>query len=395
MGLANLTMRELMRTGAAPVSFLLFVLLLLAFRTDSSLEVRAASARFIDHGLGGVAVITMFLALFFGMQLAARSEKVSGSATILRRTVGPAAFFWGRLLGMAMMLVLFGLLAGALIVVHHRVRFAGTDVQFTLESRQVSPDFSSRRETKFMRKRGDKVSVAFELGSHGLRSHEGRGFIHGLFAPTLLLMSATGEARADCPVRLTVRDPKSGWEKRQVLRIHEGRAVRFQFAHPAKVNPTRLIFTFENRSKSYMVKFRQQGLQLITASRSFAGGVMRAALALSLLAVVLATFALYLREHMSFGPSLIAAFGLTILSISVEVLEFGVLADASVGVREAIVSAVTTLLPDAGRYDVIQRLTRGRDIGWDVEGELLSRFLLGGLLLGVLSGWAANKRDLA
>ena len=394
-GLSGLTMRELMRTGAAPISFFLYILFLLTFSASDGLELGAASARFVDHGLGGVAVMTMFLALFFGMQLAERGEDVARSAYLLRRTVGPASFFWGRLLGMSLMLVLFGLLAGALVVLHHGVRFAGAEEEFRLESRQESDEFSSRREVKFMRERGDRVGISFELDTDDLAHEGGRGVLSGRFAPTLVLMSETGEARADCPVKLTISDADSGWHARRILRLHEGRAERFQFDVPMKNRPKKILLTLENRSKSYLVKFRQADLQLITETKSHAGGIMRGALALSLLASVLASFALFLRENMSFGPSLITAFGIAVLSFSVEVLEFGVLAGASADFREAIVSGVTTLLPDAGSFDVIQRLARGRDVGWDVAGELTFRFLMGAIFLGVLDGWVANRRALA
>ncbi len=390
VGIAGLTTRELVRSGAAPFSFLFFVGFLAFFGSDSDLEEHAAQARFIDHALGGIGVVTMFLAVFFGMQLAARGESKKPSCYLLRRIVGPASFFWGRLLGLASVLVLFGLLCGAVVLVHHRVRFGDLDVG-GLEVREESHDFDSRRQVKFMRKRGDQVQLSFAVDTNDIMAENEPGMIAGRFSPRLVLMAGDGSARADCLVKLTISDPDSQWKTKKSLHIHEGRALRFFVKLPSKRRPHRLLLTLENRSRSYLVKLRQGDLQLVSKTRSFAGGVMRAALGLSLLASVLSSFALFFREHMAFGPSLLAAFGFVVLTVSVELLEYGVLADASEGMRQAIVATVTTILPDANEFDVIQRIARGRDIGWDVVTELVLRFSLGALLMGLISGWVNRQ----
>jgi hypothetical protein len=244
-----------------------------------------------------------------------------------------------------------------------------------------------------MRKKGDSVAVPFSIDPSSLRSESGRGVLVGRFSPTVVLMQEMAKAGSNCVVKLRIKDAASDWEAGRTIRIHQGRAQKFEFRLPKKNPPTQVILTVENRSSSYLLKFRQDDLQLITRSRSFFGGLMRAALSLSLLASIMATFSLFFREHMALGPSLVAGFGLVVLSVSVELLEFGVLGKASSSMRESVLAFVTTVLPDAGQYDVIQRLARGRDIGWDVPRNLLLRLASGSLLMGLVTGWADSRGD--
>ncbi len=336
-------------------------------------------ARVLDQAFSAAGAGLVLVAVVFGMQLAVRRESPAVGDGMARRLLGDTGHYWGRGLGLLAVLALLGLAIGFAVVVNVGIRFGDIAGEEAPLRRVIEAEGSGdERTTGFARPGGDAALLVFDI--------EGRDPDTPLefrFAPKLVLVGEGVEPRSFCPLAFVLSDPDSGFRRRRVLGIHEGKPIRFALDLPAR-EIDRLEIRVENLGRAWLVKFDRRDAVILGEHRSLAAGILRGGLILGLLAAVYGFIALFLRAFVGAGGAFLLSLALALTAGSFDLFEDGVLSGANPVLRDLVMAALRVLLPDFDRHDVAAMLVRGVSPEWNRAGDLALRLAIEATLLGYL-----------
>ena len=384
---ASLTTKELLRNGTVGLILLGYLVYLAVYRRSIELSDRVSTARFLDHALGGISAVLLMTGIFAALQGHVRETRASQAARQSARIVGSASFYWGRLCGISLVLLLLSVAMAATAILHYVVRFGDVDGGlYPVNRYRVSDDFVSANEAAILRKKGDRLAFNFGFDPEDAFSSDAGRVLMGRFAPRLMVAQEGVPIRSLYPIRLHFRDPDGDWMARKIVRLDAGKPRRFDVPLPRRGSPEQIEVTVELLNSQYFVKFYRDDLAIVGASRSFFAAISKGVVALALYAAVMTAIALFFTRHFSYGASLMVSAGLAVAMASLDVLELSVLSSIGELPLAIVLEGLRTILPDYDQYDVTALLVRGRGIDWEQPGSLLLRLALTGITLGLISG---------
>ncbi|MEZ6195196.1 MAG: hypothetical protein R3F20_05640 [Planctomycetota bacterium] len=388
---AGLVGRELLRGRTFVGLLVVYLLHLSVHRAQLGLPPGVAAARFLDHAFTGLTVLLVFAALVFGLAPAAgsREESPAAGSALGRRLAGDAAWYWGRAIGLAGVLVAlafgFALLAGT----HFAARFGGFDAQPV--RRQVESDsFVRGRKVRHLQKVGDRLRFALERPTGPVVHGEARVEIR--LAPQLAIFREGGATRASYPVRWRLEEPGGRFRAEGVVGFREGKAARIRTLYRGSARPDSLVLELEKIDPEYVVGFRREGVRALAEPRSLPASLLEGALVAALQAAAFGGIAIFCARRFGRATAWIAAGGLSILAASFDALEYGPLAALGPQARDFVVSTLRFLVPDLGACDPADWLAAGRAVTLAPVGATGLRLVVTVFLLGFVAGVLARRR---
>ena len=387
---AMLTLRQQLRDRALLTSALIFFVFVSVYAPDERLDDPAAAVRaYLRYVGAGASVLILAAGAFAAVGLKAESERVLPAARSLSRLIGPAAWFWGRGLGIALFVLLLSICAGGLSLLHYMRVFGDTSGDYQVTRLHRAVEFEGQRGAAFLRKEGDRRVFHFELGDGVDRLEH----LVVRFHPRLLMTEKQAPLRSRIPVRIIFRDPDGRWRRQHIARINEGKPTVFDVGLPRKERPRRIQVIVERSSPYYAVRIGAEDLLLRGESESFFAALLRSALVLGLLSASIAAFATLAAQRFSYGSAVLIGGGLLVAGASVTVLDDLLYERAPELFREVLVGGLRVLLPDLSAYDVTARLARSETVGWDLCGAAALRLVLTVFCLGVADHFLPRRRQ--
>ena len=271
---------------------------------------------------------------------------------------------------------------GAIVLVNVTVRFGGiVDDGLVLREVVRASDFDNPRDARFARKRGEKVSLHFDLDRESLAVP-----LELRLHPRLVLVGESAELRAATPVGLVFRDLEKGTSRRRVLGIHEGRPLRVALELAPK-HSGKLEVEIENLGDAWLMKFDRSSALILGARRSPAASILLGGLLLGLYAAVFGLIALYVRSFVGAGTAFLLGITLALCAASLDLLEGGVFSRGGDALGDALGIVLRLLLPNFDDSDVAAMMVRGRAPAWGDVARVSLHLVVEGLLLGILSRW--------
>ncbi|MEE9391912.1 MAG: hypothetical protein V3W41_05355 [Planctomycetota bacterium] len=388
--LAANTLREELRSRTFLVYVVLFLVFMGVYRVGFGNEQRIGVARFLDYAYSGMSALLLLAAAFTAISFKQPGRLGGATTEEVRRTLGAAAWFWGRLCGVVLALVALAFVLGAIVIIHYMARFGDAKGEIVqLRDRYLSTSFESASHPIFVRDVGDEVELDFAMPAGNLAGLE------ATFSPRLAVMKEGGGVRSSYPVGIRVFDPDrldGGLDQSLVVHLHRGKSRRFSVDLEGVPRPDRLKVVVRKIHAEYLIRMQREDLELIGRERSFFANLLEAALMVALYASVLAALLQFIAGYLPWGVSLLAALGLLVLASSYSVVELGLLHEWSPFWRLATLEGAKAILPDFGDYDAATHLSRGRAVGGRLLASLVLRVLGTGFLAGLVNGFLDRRR---
>ena len=163
---------------------LLFLVYLGFFATPSGLSDRAATARFLDDAFGGLVITLLMTGVFVAL------GRATDAPALGERSVGPAAWYWGRVLGTTGFLIALASLMVAMVLLHYAARFGDAKGELYPLERRLAP-VSGGEEPVLLRAVGDATAMEFDVGTGAgeVRADMGEPSLAATFTPRLIVAS--------------------------------------------------------------------------------------------------------------------------------------------------------------------------------------------------------------
>ncbi|HGY89533.1 MAG TPA: hypothetical protein ENK43_00025 [Planctomycetes bacterium] len=374
-----LTCREILRSAWLPGGLFLFGAWLALYAVDHDRSLESAARRHLAHGMAGIQALLLAWGVFLGVSLKSGARRGVARRLTGAVAVAPAVWFWGRVSGLALCLLLLGSLLGVTLMGYQAVRFGDPKGELVRPLERILPR-SATSPDAVLKKPGQRAVLSFA-------APPSTGVLRGRLAPRILEVG--GGVRSHLPVAVDVTSPGCEVHQRWMIVLKSGRPQRFAKPLPADLWGRSLDIAIEPVVTGPLLRMAPGSLVLFGRERSLWSEVLRGGLAAAAAAAVLGAMTHYGRVYWSLGSSLLLGLGLIVLATSVEALEGGAL--ATIPWARGIVSAASILLPDLGHGDAAQALGRGWALGWGPLAMAALRLLGTSVVLGLcLGAWESR-----